>query len=283
MIEVPCYSCGSKRHTAYASENGCNLVRCSDCGLLYVNPRPSDEEIDEGVKMGAHRGDETLDSTGHYMTTKVAIYHKVLKDIYGTDLQSRKRTWLDVGCGHGELLVALQEVSRDNVAVKGTEPNRRKIAAAVKRDLDVSYFDLAAHDEQYDCISLLNVYSHLTSPPEFLRLVKQRLRPDGEILLETGDTASLPAGRHPRPFLLPDHLSFGSQQILSNMLKKAGFEIVCVNKYPAVKLRFMKGLILKDIVKLVLPHKRSQLPWLYSSWRAGKDRTDMWIRARVTD
>jgi len=281
MITVSCYSCGSRHHTPYATENGCSLVKCGGCGLLYVNPRPSDEEIEEGVKIGAHKGDETLESTGHYMTTKVAMYRQVLKDIYGTELQIGKRTWLDVGCGHGELLVALQNVCRNNVAAKGIEPNRHKIAAARKRGLDIGHFDLASHDEQYDFISLLNVYSHLTSPPDFFRLVKQRLRPKGEVLVETGDTASLGADQHPRPFLLPDHLSFGSQQILSRMLKEIGFEIISVNKYPALKLRFMKGLILKDIVKLVLPHKKSQLSALYSSLRAAKYQTDMWIRARV--
>src|SRR5207249_11950728 len=125
--------------------------------------------------------------------------------------------------------------------------NRRKIVAARKWGLNVDYFDLAAHDEHYDSISLLNVYSHLTSPLEFLRLVRRRLKPEGELLLETGDTASLGANQHPRPFLLPDHLSFASQQILSDMLKKAGLEIISIHKYPSVKLRLMKGLILKDM------------------------------------
>src|SRR2546425_644636 len=128
MIETYCYSCGSTHHTLYATENGWRLVKCSACGLLYVNPRPSDDEIETGVKMGLHSGDDTLDSTGHYMATKVAIYHKVLTDIYGTQLHSGKRTWLDVGCGHGEFLVALQEICGNNVAVKGIEPNRHKIA-----------------------------------------------------------------------------------------------------------------------------------------------------------
>src|SRR5208337_396863 len=110
MIEVPCYNCGSAHHTLYATENGCNLVKCAGCGLLYVNPRPSDEEIEQGVQMGLHRGQGTLESTGHYTPAKVAIYHKVLREIYGRELENRKRTWLDVGCGHGELLVALQEI-----------------------------------------------------------------------------------------------------------------------------------------------------------------------------
>lgn len=281
MIEVSCYNCGSAHHTLYATENGCSLVKCTGCGLLYVNPRPSDQEIDESVKVGAHKGEQTLNSTGHYMATKVAIYRKVLIDIYGMELQGRKRTWLDIGCGHGELLVALQKLCKGNVVAKGIEPNRHKIAAARKRGLDVGYFDLASHDEQYDSISLLNVYSHLTNPPEFLRLVRQRLRPKGEVLLQTGDTASLPVDKHPRPFRLPDELSFASEQILLRMLRQCGFEIISVNKYPAIKLRFMKSIIVKRILKFVLTHKSSQLTALYTELRAAKYQTDMWIRARA--
>ena len=109
-----------------------------------------------------------------------------------------------------------------------------------------------------------------------------RLKPNGEILLETGDTAGLTADQHPRPFLLPDHLSFASAEIISKQLKNAGFDIINVHKYPAVKLRFMKGLILKDVVKVFLPHKKSQLAGTISAVRANRFKTDMWIRARAT-
>ena len=281
MIQVSCYNCGSKDRASYATENGCNLVKCTSCGLLYVNPRPSDEEIEEGVKLGAHTAERTLHSTGRYMAAKVAIYHKILADIYGIELRNREQNWLDVGCGHGELLVTLKEISRNKVAAKGVEPNQFKIAAARERGLNVDYFNLALHDSVYDCISLLNVYSHLTNPCQFLQLVRQRLKPKGELLLETGDTANLPAPVHPRPFLLPDHLSFCSQEILLGVLKQNGFEIISVNKYPSIKIRFMKERILKEAIKLVLPHKKSQISTIYSWLRVAKYRTDMWIRARV--
>jgi SAM-dependent methyltransferase len=281
MIEVLCYNCGSSSRTPYATENGCNLVKCADCGLLYVCPRPSDEEIAEGVTLGAHTGEKTIESTGRYMGAKVAIYRKVLKDIYASELQNRNRTWLDVGCGHGELLVVLQELSKNKVNARGIEPNRHKIDAARNRGLKVDYFDLTSHDGLYDSISLLNVYSHLTDPPGFLRMVKQRLKSGGELLLETGDTADLPADIYPRPFLLPDHLSFCSERILSDMLTRIGFQIVSINKYPTFKLWTMKWRILRETVKIFLPNKESQLAVMYRWHRVARYRTDTWIRARV--
>jgi len=281
MIEVSCYNCGSAKHTLYAVENGCNLVKCSGCGLLYVNPRPSDSEIEEGAKLGVHKGEQALDSTGRFMNAKVAIYLKVLNDIYHAELKNRTRTWLDVGCGHGELLVALHKFSSDNVKAKGLEPNRHKVKAASEKGLDVSYFDLSTHRQQYDCISILNVYSHLTNPLDFFSLLRSRLNPKGELLVETGDSANLSPEDHYRPFLLPDHLSFGSEEIISGLLRRSGFEIVSANKYPALKLQFMKKRVMIEMVKLALPNKRSQIPTMISHYRARKHKTDMWIRARL--
>jgi ubiquinone/menaquinone biosynthesis C-methylase UbiE len=89
----------------------------------------------EGAKIGAHRGERTLESTGRYTRIKVALYHiRVLPELYGTELSNKKWTWLDVGCGHGELLVALREMYGNNVAAKGIEPNQYKVAAAAIED-----------------------------------------------------------------------------------------------------------------------------------------------------
>ncbi len=283
MITVHCYSCGSGSSFPYATENGCTLVKCDSCGLLYVNPRPSDEEIEEGVKVGAHSGDKVLESTGHYMHAKEKIYRKVLRDIYGTELQNCKRSWLDVGCGHGELLTILKEISHGNVMPRGFEPNRNKITAARRRGLDVDFFDLFSHTAKYDCVSLLNVYSHLTDPPHFLSLISRSLKPGGELLIQTGDTANLKYSLHPTPFLLPDHLSFTSQEILCGILRKIGFELVSITKYPTLKFAWVRERFLKEAVKLALPGRKSQIPLMYQMFRIRRYKTDMWIRARLVN
>lgn len=281
MIDVPCYNCGSREHVLYATENGCNLVKCTPCGLLYVTPRPSDEEVDEGARMGLHKGETTVASTGRWMPLKMQMYRKVLPEIYGSELQNRNRTWLDVGCGHGELLAAVEQLSKGKIKAKGTEPDQNKVAAARKRGLDVSFFELASHDQRYDVISSLNVFSHLTSPPDFFRLLRSKLKPAGEILLQTGNTADLPVAQHPRPFLLPDHLSFVSEKVISRVLESAGFEVVSVHKYPMVKLEFMKGYVFKNFVKALLPNRKTRVSDVVSWLRVSRLRTDMWIRARV--
>ena len=72
-----------------------------------------------------------------------------------------------VGCGQGEFIAAVQKYDK-GVTVKGTEPNIHKQEMARKKGLNVFFFDIESHEEKYDVISMLNVYSHLPDPPAFL-------------------------------------------------------------------------------------------------------------------
>ena len=198
--EVNCYYCQSALVEPYAEENGYALVRCLGCGLLYVRMRPDASEITQAAKTGQHGGSKVLDVTGRFSSRKVVGYSRILSDIYGQGgAVNGGWRWLDIGCGHGEFVLALQQYFGSSIQVRGVEPNIHKQRSARSRGLDVTYFDLDSHGETYDRVSLLNVFSHLPDPPEILRQWTKLLAPNGELLLETGDTAGLPSSHHYRP------------------------------------------------------------------------------------
>jgi len=254
------------------------LVKCRECGLLYVNPRPEDEEIEQSHQLGMHQGAEMLDVTGRFDWLKVRVYEGVLRDFFYPAEYFDEKHWLDVGCGHGEFLVAMERVGRGRVMVEGVEPNAHKRESARKRGLSVSSSDLAHHEGQYDVVSMLNVYSHLPHPPSMIMGLTRLLRPGGELFLQTGDTASLDSDDHPRPFWLPDHLSFASEEIVVSILERKGFEILDIKKYPFVRLGL--GSLTREIAKAILPGKKSHLKCLFR-YRL-YSQTDMYIRARFT-
>lgn len=273
MIPVTCYYCSSAAYDPYAEENGYQLVKCRGCGLLYVNPRPSDEVISQAHQYGEHTN-KKLYVIGQYDPTILPKYNRVLSELYGDDLHARPRTWLDIGCGWGEWIEAVRTYSKGQVAIMGTEPNPVKRESAHKRGLKVDYFDLDSHTQKYDAISLLNVYSHLTNPKAILGRWKALLHPGGELVLETGDSAHLSSKEHYRPFYLPDHLSFASESIVCGLLEEIGFEIVGVRKYQVYRRSPMR--FLKEIVKWVLPNRQSSLFHLFRNYP-----NDMFIRARL--
>ncbi len=275
MKILNCYNCDSIENTFYAEENGFILVKCSTCGLLFVKDRPDNDKISESAKQGRHHGVKEIDVTGHFRKWKNTKYLKVLEDLFEGDIGSFK-IWLDVGCGHGEFIKAVQEYSKGRIKVKGTEPNIKKQQSARNRGFDVGYIELESHRMKYDIVSLLNVYSHLPDPPKFLKSIKNLIIPNGEIILQTGDTAHIAAKDHTKPFFLPDHLSFASEQIVINILERLGFQILCIKKYPFLEHSIQS--YARELVKLLLPQYKSKIRFVNLK-KYG--HTDMYIRAKL--
>lgn len=275
MKNVVCYNCNTSDATPYDVENGFTLVRCNTCGLIYLTPRPDDKEISNASKCGIHKGEKALDFTGSFSYSKVKNYLKILDDFYGDEMKGKESTWLDIGCGFGEFLLALKQYSEGKIEVVGVEPNVKKQAVAREKGIDVRFFDLDGHDGQYDVISALNVFSHLPQPIDSFRSWSRLLKPDGEFFLETGDTAGLERSAHPRPYYLPDHLSFASEAILASILERLDFDIVAIHKYNFYNLSAKN--LAKECIKLCIPNKKSHLVSLF---RCNKLKTDMYIRAR---
>ena len=271
MKEVTCYHCGTSEHTLFASENGFQLVKCTGCGLLYVTPRPDEDEINSAHRCGVHRGQRELHVTGLFNEKRINRYLEILGDFFPDRFAGRKVSWLDIGCGHGEFLIALNRFTGGNIETRGLEPNDQKAAAARSRGLDVSLFDLNTDSRRYDYVSALNVYSHLPNPPAMLGGWPVLFRPGGELFLETGDTADLSPKRHPRPFHLPDHLSFASRSIITSVLEQAGYEILDVRSYHSTKPTPVA--VAKEILKIVWPGKRSIIRHMFL-------RSDLFVRAR---
>jgi len=244
---------------------------------LYIQERPDDREISQAHKQGKHTGVEELDVTGVFNDRKIATYLGVLENLFKGELAD-KRTWLDVGCGHGEFIVAVQQYGQGRVDVRGTEPNIHKQESARERGLNVSYFDIESHEDKYDVVSLLNVYSHLPDPPAFLKSLKKLLKAGGELVIQTGDTADFTAEEHYRPFYLPDHLSFASEKIVTDILKRLGFEILSLKKYPPY-LSFSPKEVVKEIVKEFLPQYQSRIQ--YYVRRKRYSQSNMFIRTRI--
>lgn len=274
LVKVACYNCGSDSPEFYLAENGYNIDKCRSCGLLYMSERPNDAVIENATAIGQHHGESDLDANAYYNKAVIPHYRSVLEDIYGNDI-GRFQSWLDIGCGHGEFIEAVRDHTDGRISVRGSEPNENKQASAAKRGLDIRFIDLDTHDAQYDIASLLNVYSHLPDPKEFIRNLKKVIRPGGEFLLQTGDVADFSPERILKPLCLPDHMSFASETILRNMLTDLGFEILSVHKYPNLEIS-IRG-IGKEVVKLFLPKYNSYLKY-YLDWKA-HSTSRMYIRA----
>lgn len=133
---------------------------------------------------------------------------------------------LEVGCGAGNLLAALQEAGYSNVSGIDSEPElidhaRQVVGVKVSEGSWLSYFQ--GTGAQYGAVIALDVIEHLSreTVEDTLRATRGRLRSDGRLILR------LPNARC--PFVLPTfygdltHRLLMAPDLLEHLLRNAGF------------------------------------------------------------
>lgn len=221
-----CPYCSSTTHTQWASESGFSVVRCRDCGLLFVSPKPQREVVEEAVRTGLHK---TLDLNvrSRRIPRKIARYRKIFGSLF-FDLWSRGApvTWVDVGCGYGEVLESIDSVAPKGSLICGYEPMKAKAEKSASLGLNVTNDYLAPHIIEADVISVVDIFSHIPDFHEFLDMVATNLKRNGLLYLETGNLADLnDRTDFPGELGVPDHLVFAGEKHIQGYLDRAGFDI----------------------------------------------------------
>lgn len=236
MMQVPCAMCGSTRNRVmyraqrvpddparlFSAAGGVRgmqtVVRCLDCGLIYVNPRPDAATVMRGYAEAA--GDDYLGGgPGREKTFLRGLAHLEKR-------AGRRGRILDVGCADG----AFVKVARDagwNAA--GVEPCARLAEHGRRmRGVVIATSDLAGAafaDESFDAVTLWDVLEHAVAPTALLRECRRVLRRGGLILVGYPDIGSLQARLAGRFwwFLLSNHLYYFTRGTIAACLHVTGF------------------------------------------------------------
>ena len=258
---IPCPLCRATEHRPWGTENGFSCVRCSTCGILYVNPRPIHDHIDRAVQLGVHAEEQAnLNVIGSRVGSKVRTFQRVLRRMF-PEMPGRATPirWLDVGAGFGEFVEAVGSIAPNGSVCEGIEPMIPKAEAARKRGLPTRAAYMQDITATYDFVSLIDVFSHIPDFGAFLEDTKRLLNPDGEIFLKTGNAAELDSREQfPGPLTLPDHLVFGGEKHLAQYLRDARFAVTDVRRERLdgvrYSLRNMAKWVLRKPVHLSVPY-----------------------------
>jgi 2-polyprenyl-3-methyl-5-hydroxy-6-metoxy-1,4-benzoquinol methylase len=199
------------------------LVRCSGCSLVYVNPR-----IDAGLLVESYESavdPEFIKQNPERIRTFSQLLKKTLPRV-GYQPPAGARL-LDVGCAGGAFLVAARDYGFN---VTGVEPSRWLGESGRKQyGLDIRQGILSAGmfpDESFDVITLWDVIEHVAQPTELLCTIRRLLKPDGLLLVNYPDYGSWMARMLGQrwPFLLSVHLLYYTRATMTLQLQKAGFK-----------------------------------------------------------
>ncbi len=237
-----CPLCGSPGAKTYLEgpdrvhpiEGTFRLVRCSGCGLVYQNPRPTPGRLARHYPADY----EPYRATRRTPLSRLGWHH-------GYELYLRCRFvarfksgghLLDVGCASGTFLSGIRDFG-DWRELWGIEMSPRAAALARRRGLDVvigRIEDMALPRATFDAVTLWDVLEHLADPTDQLRRIHGSLKPDGVLFLNVPVLDSLDArlfGRHWIGFDLPRHLLTPSRMTIVRLLEEAGFSVLATG-YP---------------------------------------------------
>ena len=262
LEDVSCNLCGKSKtefiheviDKTTGEEQKFNIVRCKSCGLVYVNPRPTQDGMaqyyPEDSYYSYHFQDETtlkrrirnyvLEEQGGYAHSgKDSITVRLTGKIVATLTKNQVLMFvpsipdgkaLDVGCGCGELLFWLKKHGWSEV--NGVEMSKGAADLAHQHGLNVFCGELVqAHypDLYFDFITLNQVLEHMHDPMLTLKEVHRILKPDGLLLVGVPNFGSFEnaiLGKHQSILKeVPRHLYHFSQKTIIQMLDESGFRI----------------------------------------------------------
>ena len=201
-------------------ENGYTGRRCERCGLIYLSPRPSpDEVVALYVEDHAHvSADAHLAGVQSWPERRRA--RRTVRHIEGFVRGGRL---LEIGAGGGDFAFVARERGFDPVTV---ELNPMQ-AAFIRNDLGIPCAESLAEVEaegpsRFDVIYHCNVLSHLSDPLEEFRRLRVLLRDGGIMAFETGNGADVDPKYYPRfqTFQYPDHLYFFGERTIDALLEQ---------------------------------------------------------------
>lgn len=203
-------------------------VRCTDCNTVRLQPRPDETAMERHYTASTYARAEGEDETAG-LGKRLDEFFRRQAERADTAHQNRtmRKRLLDVGCGDGRFLAAMQGRGWDG---EGLETDPRTAALARHRSgatVHETYLEnLTGIEGAFDMVSLLHVLEHVPDPRATLRAAFGALAPGGTLLLALPNTDCLEArvfGSNWYPLDLPRHYWGFTPRSLVRLTEETGF------------------------------------------------------------
>lgn len=235
----PCNFCGHWQAEKYLTlydlrlnlPGSWKLMRCENCGLLFIDPQPGWEELSAHYPKEYHaylskasKTTQFLRGFGIEKRVKTVARHAAVKNGH----------LLDVGCATGDFLHKFRILTGWDVT--GLEIVPEAATAAITKGLRIIQKDLLVAnlpENSFDAITLWDVLEHMPDPAKALQICYTLLKPGGVLVLKCPD----PAGKEALVFKeswigyeAPQHLFGFPKVVLIKKLDETGFSKVATTQ-----------------------------------------------------
>jgi SAM-dependent methyltransferase len=199
-----------------------DIVRCTDCGLLFTNPRDDDATL---ARVYAGLQDLVYDFEEDNRRRTASAFFSLVRQF-----RSQPARLLDIGCASG---LFVEVAARAGWQVTGLEASNWAVNQAQRRAPQATFVtgmleDVSFPAASFEVITLWDVMEHVRSPRETLLRIREWLTPGGWLFFNLPDAASRPArwmGKH-WVLLLREHLWYFSPSTFTRLAEQCDLELV---------------------------------------------------------
>ncbi len=241
--DVPaCPVCRSDRFEKYATgydyelqtcRNEWRFVRCLSCGHVWLNPRPAISSLPIIYPPTYYAYNYANQINPIALKGKEFLDRGKMKSIL-RELPKPPQSYVDIGCGDGRFLRAMQRQGLDRSSIYGLELDDKVIAPLVDQGFKAYCRRVEDCTEiasgSIDLATMFHVIEHVDDPAAVTRKVADWLSPGGVFAVETPNLDSLDARKFKNHFWggyhIPRHWNLFTPMTLKKLLEDAGLQVI---------------------------------------------------------
>jgi len=221
----PCVVCGGTKTLPRfeIGGSGLSIVECQSCGLGFLWPLPTTEQI-RSFYPSDYYGDEGFKFSA--IIEPLVRFVGIRSAWFVAKLVGRGGSILDVGCGRGVALRSLADFGCEtygfevsSAAVQGIDP---RVTVSVAPSLAEAQFP----DNQFDGVLIWHVLEHVPNPRAVLTEAQRILKPGGVLVVAVPNFSSIQStwsGAEWFHLDAPRHLFHFPVSALEELMRSTGF------------------------------------------------------------
>lgn len=207
------------------------FVTCRRCGHLYLNPRPSANDLGVIYPPNYYAFSENQSgnpAVGFFRRLWEAQKVRSFRKLVGP---GRKKI-LDVGCGEGRFLSILKQYGEPEWELVGIDFDGPAVKRCCRRGFraEAGRIEDFHPVEKFDVVIMFQLIEHVEDPAAIARKVQSILNPGGYFIVETPNPSSLDYQAFKRSYWghyhFPRHWNLFTRENLRKILTESGFKVV---------------------------------------------------------